>query len=363
MNYREYGKTGKKLSLLGFGAMRFPDDREESIGIVLKAVDLGINYFDTAPTYCNSKSEEILGEAFRYLKNENIYISTKSSYNYDKTADDVLRRIDISLNKLGLDKINFFHLWCVMNKKYFEKLLVKGGPYDGTIEAKKRGLVDHIAFSTHASGEEIAEMCDTGLFDGVLLGYNILNFEYRTPAIKAAKRNEMGIVTMNPLGGGLLTKAYDLFDFMDENTENKHIAGALIFNASHKEITCILSGMSSTSEVEKNVKILEDISKPSSEFVKKIKDTYKELGGDFCTDCRYCVPCPEGVNVPVYMRAYDYYKMKRTDLGNNLMKIFRDNDENWKPAENCIECGECEEKCTQHLNIIESLRTAGKVYD
>ncbi|MFC1725546.1 aldo/keto reductase [candidate division KSB1 bacterium] len=363
MIYRKYGKTGKKISLLGFGGMRFTDNRKESINSLLRAVELGVNYFDTAPTYCNSTSEEIIGEALSRVKGKEIYVSTKSSLMSDKTSDDVLKRIETSLKKLKVDKINIFHLWCVMNREHFEKLLVKNGPYEGALKAKEQGLVEHISFSTHASGEDIQYICDTGLFEGVLLGYNVINYKYRGPALAAAEKNNMGVVTMNPLGGGLLTKTFELFDFMEGDSNSRHISGALRFNASHREITSVLSGMSTVKEVEENVKTLENFSKPSPDFVEKVKKLYENLGDDFCTDCRYCVPCPQGIFIPAYMRAYDYHKMQRPDVGFGLLKLFKNMLKEWTPSSECIECGECEEKCTQHLKIIDSLEICSKVYN
>lgn len=362
MKYREYGKTGKKVSLLGFGGMRFTEDREESLNAVKRAAELGVNYFDTAPTYCNSTSEEIIGEALEQMKNKKVYISTKSSMMADRTSDDVLKRVEISLKRLRVDKIDFYNMWCIMNREHFERIIAKGGPYDGAVKAKKMGLVEHLAFSTHASGKEISEMCAAGLFEGVTLGYNIINHEFRETALKGAAKNNMGVVTMNPIGGGLLTRAYDMFDFIGDDYQNKHIAGALRFNAAHKEITCVLSGMGKVKEVEENVRILENFEKPSEEYINKVKEVYGNLGEQFCTACNYCMPCPQGINIQCYMRAFDLYKMKRQDIGEGIITFFKNAAEEWVTSDNCIECGECEEKCTQHLQIIEAMKTVSRVY-
>jgi len=159
MIYKEYGKTGKKVSALGFGGMRFnkeeyDKDIEKCADIVRYASSKGINYFDTAPGYCEDKSEIIMGAAFKNMPNP-FFVSTKSNYWSDKTADDVRRRCETSIERLGVDKINFYHMWCIMNMEHYRNVMAPGGPYEGALKLKEEGLIDHICISTHATGLQI----------------------------------------------------------------------------------------------------------------------------------------------------------------------------------------------------------------
>nr|HPQ40569.1 aldo/keto reductase [bacterium] len=153
MHYRDYGKTGKRVSVIGFGGMRFTEDEDEGIRAMLRASELGINYFDTAPHYCKDRSEIIFGNAFKEFTRP-FYVSSKSSIGEEKTADDVRRRVETALERMGTGKIHFFHMWCIMNWDHFEKVIAPGGPYEGALKLKDEGLVEHVVFSTHANGDE-----------------------------------------------------------------------------------------------------------------------------------------------------------------------------------------------------------------
>ena len=254
MIYKPYGKTGKKVSAIGFGGMRFPEgcSIEEGAEIVRYASELGINYFDTAPNYCNDTSEDIFGEAFKQMPKD-FYVSTKSSISSDPTGDDVRRRLENSLKRMGLEKINFYNMWCILTYDQYKRVIAKDGPYWGALKAKEEGLIDHLVFSTHASGEEIRMMVEDGLFEGVTLGYNAVNFPYRAEGIEAAYKHGLGVVTMNPLGGGLIPQNQEYFSFLKQNEAESTIQAALRFNACHESISVVLSGMGSKEEVRHNV--------------------------------------------------------------------------------------------------------------
>ncbi len=368
MLYKEYGKTGKKLSALGFGGMRFDVENntiEENAKIVRRASELGINYFDTAPDYCDSKSEIIFGEAFRDMPNP-FYVSTKSMVVKDPTAGDVRRRLEMSLKRMGLDKINFFHMWCILDLDMYQKVIAEGGPYQGALKLKEEGLIDHIVFSTHANGQEIEKIIDDQLFDGVLLGYNASNFAYRERGVKAAYRNNLGVVTMNPLGGGVIPKNAEFYSFIKQNESDTIAQAALKFNMSHKEITVTLAGISSLEELEENVAAAETLDEIGDTQVEDIKSHLKEGLNALCTGCGYCIGCPQDIYIPAYMMAYNekiiYDNQEKLEEGVNGAR-------NWGPlksrndsfAKNCVECGICETQCTQHLPIIQRLEECAEV--
>jgi predicted aldo/keto reductase-like oxidoreductase len=359
MIYKEYGKTGKKVSSIGFGGMRFRKEDysvslEEAAKVAIRANELGVNYFDTAPFYCDDKSEEIMGVAFKHMPNP-FYVSTKSGISSEKTADEVRRRIDNSLKRLGVEKINFFHMWCILNLEQYRKVMAPGGPYEGALKAKEEGLLDHICFSTHCSGEEIATIVNEGYFEGVTLGYNATNFAFRQKGIKAAYEKGLGVVTMNPLGGGIIPQNPDYYSFLRENEEDTLVQAALKFNASHKEITIALAGMGSIEEVEENVKAGENFGEMTDAKLEKLSSKLSSSLDKLCTGCSYCDGCPKDIDIPKFMDAYNMYILKNKDLEiTNRLKYHWSVDP--KLAEACIACGKCERQCTQHLPIIERLK-------
>lgn len=360
MIYKPYGKTGKQVSAIGFGGMRFPGGctLEEGAKVVRRASELGINYFDTAPFYCDDRSEEIMGEAFKNMPNP-FYVSTKSGIGSEPDADAVRKRIEKSLTRLGLEKITFHHMWCIMDLEHFKKVIAPGGPYWGALKAKEEGLIEHIVFSTHAKGSEIAEMVKQGYFEGVTLGYNAINFPYRQEGIKAAHEAGLGVVTMNPLGGGIIPQNAEYFSFIKEKQEESVVQAALRFNASHEEITVALSGMGTVEEVEHNVKAIQHLKILSDD---KIIDLKEKLRGDMdqlCTTCQYCKKCPVDIDIPKFLQLYNLRVLKGTEGVRDKYKTMLQ----WKEIKadepmpgDCIACGKCEKLCTQHLDIIERLK-------
>ncbi|MBZ4647670.1 MAG: aldo/keto reductase [Clostridia bacterium] len=359
MQYKEYGKTGKKVSVIGFGGMRFRKEdysksMEKCAAVVRRASELGVNYFDTAPNYCDDKSEEIMGEAFKDMPNP-FYVSTKSAIWSEKNADDVRRRIEKSLKRMGLEKITFFNMWCILNLEQYRKVMAPGGPYEGALKAKEEGLIEHIVFSTHCNGEDIETIVNEGYFEGVTLGYNATNFAFRQRGIKAAYEKGLGVVTMNPLGGGIIPQNPEFYSFIKENENDSLVQAALKFNASHKEITVVLPGMGTIEEVEENVKAGENFGEMTEEKLNKMAKMLNESLDALCTGCQYCKGCPKDIEIPKYMDAYNMYILNKenTAISDRLKWHWGMNKE--KAAE-CIECGKCEAQCTQHLPIIERLK-------
>jgi predicted aldo/keto reductase-like oxidoreductase len=357
--YKEYGKTGKKVSAIGFGGMRFRKEDyeksfEEAAKVAIRANELGINYFDTAPFYCDDKSEDIMGVAFKHMTNP-FYVSTKSNISSEKNADEVRRRLEKSLKRLGVEKINFFHMWCILNLDQYRKIMAPGGPYEGALKAKEEGLIEHITFSTHCSGEEIETIVNEGYFEGVTLGYNATNFAFRQRGIKAAYEKGLGVVTMNPLGGGIIPQNPDFYSFLKENDDDTLVQAALKFNASHKEITVTLAGMGSIAEVEENVKAGESFGEMTEARIETLSNKLNSSLDKLCTGCSYCTGCPKDIDIPKLMDAYNMYILKKDnkEITNRLKWHW-----SLEPsvAATCIACGKCEKKCTQHLPIIERLK-------
>lgn len=364
MIYKDYGRTGKKVSAIGFGGMRFPKDYsiEEGAKVVRRASELGINYFDTAPFYCDDRSEDIMGEAFKAMPNP-FYVSTKSGMGSDPDEDAVRRRIEKSLKRFGVEKINFHHMWCVMNLDHYRKVIAKGGPYWGALKAKEEGLIEHIVVSTHATGKEIATIMKEGYFEGVTLGYNIINFPYRQEGIQAAHEAGLGVVTMNPLSGGLIPQNQDYFSFLKEHENESVMQAALRFNAAHEAITVALAGMGTIEEVEHNVKAVENLEILSEGKIKEVKAKLQGDMNQLCTTCQYCKKCPKDIDIPKFMNLYNMKVLKGIDgIKESYANMTKNNafkNDNTMPID-CIACGKCEALCTQHLDIIKRLEWLDK---
>lgn len=365
MIYREYGATGKKVSVIGFGGMRFGEDDDYGAQVVRRANELGINYFDTAPSYCNDRSEYIFGKAFKNMPGQ-FYVSTKSMVRRDPDADSVRRRIETSLTRMGLDKIDFYHMWCIMDLDQYEAVMAPGGPYEGALKAKEEGLIDHLVFSTHCKGEDIRTIIENGGYEGVLLGYNIMNHPYRQEGVKAAKEHNLGVVTMNPLGGGLIPQHRDYLDFIRQHEDESVIQAALRFNISRPGITVALAGMSTLEEVEENVKTLKHPLAFTEEKEKEIQNKLLKDMDSLCTVCEYCNQCPERIKIHLYMEAYNFKLLQGVDTMTDhlawLKEEGRIKDKHTGPAD-CIECGRCEELCTQKLPIMVRLKEMAQIYN
>lgn len=364
MRFKEFGSTGEQVSVLGFGGMRFdPDDEELAIRTLHRAAELGINYFDTAPGYCNDMSETIIGKALACLPpsmQSTLHISTKSHFRADPTADAVRKRIEDQLQKLQRDKIEFYNMWCLMDMEQFQTIMAPGGPYEGASKAKSEGLIDHICCSAHASGEDIAAIAKAQVFEGITLGYNILNYHYRQKGVQAAAETGIAVVTMNPLGGGMLTRDAQKLDILKDNESDSFVAAALRFNLSHPEITVVLSGMKDVQEVEDNVASANSILGPDASVVARLIEKFEALGESFCTTCGYCLEsCPENIQIHLYAGLWDRVRMKLPEEARRIYEFYLQDEERWfkgKRAKDCTQCGECEERCTQKLSIREYLQ-------
>jgi predicted aldo/keto reductase-like oxidoreductase len=358
MYYKQYGNTDMKVSAVGMGTMRYSDDDinegrlDKCADIVLYAHEKGINFFDSAPFYCQDKSEIITGMALSQLKRDSFYISSKvnlGTLNQQTSADDFRRRLENSLKRLKVDYLDFYYLWCMLNPEAFKKqydLL-----YKHFEQAKSEGLIRHITVSSHMQGSDLEKVVETGSFDGMLIGYNALNYRFRQAGITAAAKKGMGIVVMNPLGGGLIPQNPDTFSYLTEGTDLTVAQAALRFVASHKEITVALAGCTTKQHVDDAVKAVEGlVERPAAEIYEEYENKGVALN-NLCTGCAYCDSCPVGIDIPKYMDAYNA-KMLGQDMADRIKY-------HWSipisKAAECIQCGQCESLCTQHLPIIERL--------
>ena len=365
MYYKQYGNTDMKVSAVGLGTMRYDDEDvkagrlEKCAEIPLYALEKGINYWDTAPFYCDDKSEIITGIALSQVKRSDVYVTSKTNLGTigvkKPTKDDFRRRLETSLDRLKTDYIDFYHLWCMLNLQSWEKHM--DALYRFFEDAKSEGLIRNIVFSSHMEGNDIETVVNTGKFKGMLIGYNALNYRFRQSGIEAAHKNGMGVVVMNPLGGGMIPQHQESFKYLAEGTDLTVPQAALRFVASHKEITVALAGCTTKAHVDDAVKAVEGlVEKPAKEIVKQYEGAGVALN-NLCTGCGYCKGCPKGIQIPKFMDAYNQYIFTEDKAQiEDRMRGHWGIKNKAEIAKECIACGKCERACTQHLPIIERLK-------
>ena len=354
MQTKEYGRTGEQVSVVAFGGMRFqtPHDLGASRDLVAYAHARGINYFDTAPEYCEDRSQRIFGSILPDLPRDSFLVSTKSA---EAQGERLRAQLEQSLEHLRLDRIDFFHVWCLMSLEDWQQRL-RGGAVDAALRAQQDGLVRHVVCSSHMAGDGLTQVLDSGHFAGVTLGYNAINFPYREAAVRAAGQRGVGVVAMNPLSGGLIPQNPERFAFLRRTEDPSVVAGALRFVISDPDVTAALVGFSRLEEVDVAVAVGTETYADAMALQQELRGHLDEAFDDVCTGCQYCLPCPEGIDVPKYMDVYNAMRLGGGDPQQALAR-FR---WHWQIAEDhasrCTGCGDCEARCTQHLDIIERLR-------
>ena len=359
MQYKPFGKTGKQVSVIGFGVMRFPEEEyrkrpEKCAEVLLRAHELGVNYFDTAPGYCEDYSEDIVGYAMRQIKGAKPYVSTKCSLWNAQTAEEAYARVQKSLKRLSVDRITFQNLWCIKTLEEYREMIRPGGIYEGILRAKEEGLIEHICCSVHIDGDGLAEIVKDGRVEAVTLGYNALNFAYRRTGVKACYDAGLGVVVMNPLGGGTIPQNAEKFSFLKNDPQESVVQAALRFLIGQKEITAALPGPADIPELEECVAAADRMYEVTEETLEILAGKLKSELNTLCTGCAYCDQCPEGIPVPKLIDAYNSYLLE-----GDFSRVQERLDNHWQlspeVAAKCIRCGICEPLCTQKLPIIERL--------
>lgn len=367
MQYREYGKTGIKLSILGFGCMRFPTDEQgrikedEAIEMLRYAYEHGVNIFDSAAVYNNGESERVLGKAVKDFRDK-IYISTKNHYK-GKDAGEWRKILEGSLERLGVEYIDFYHMHDLRLNQFLEGVSVKGGPLEEAHKAKEEGLIKHLCFSSHDSPENVKKLIDTGEFEGILVQYNILDRTYEE-VIAYARQKGLGVLVMGPVGGGRLAEPSEQVQKLIPGGAKSSAEAALRFVFANENVTTALSGMSSMEMVKENIEVASRVGPLTQEEKQRIAemmDRLKKLADLYCTGCGYCMPCPNGVDIPANFRAMIYYKVYGLkELAKREYRRLKERKVDGEPkpasADQCVECGQCEEKCPQKIPIMQQLK-------
>jgi uncharacterized protein len=272
--------------------------------------------------------------------------------------------LEKSLKKLDVDYIDFYHMWGIDWKAFEEKINVVDGPLKAALRAKEEGLIKHLSFSFHGKPEDMIKIADTGYFESVLCQYNFLDRSNEN-AIKYVAEKGLGVIVMGPVAGGRLGSPSENIRRLVSQDIKSTPEIALRFVLSKLIVSCALSGMGIICMVEENTKVASNDSKLSQVEIEAINSAMienKRLSELYCTGCKYCMPCPQEVNIPLNFEIMNYHKVYGiTDYAREEYKKIGSNE--WmkgKKAEECIECGICEEKCPQKIQIREQLKETAK---
>ncbi len=379
MQKRLIKKTGDEIFPLGFGAMRLPlkngkINRELAKQQIYHAIDSGINFIDTA--YLYGDSETFLGEVLQGEYKSLVKLCTKLPSINVRKYEDMENILDEQLNRLQRDSIDYYLIHAV-DLKTINRLL-KRDLIKFLNKAKSEGKIKHVGFSYHGPKEEFEIILDGYDWDVVMVQYNYFdeNVQAGMEGIEYAASKGMGVFVMEPLKGGILAgkmphEAENIFKKANPNKSNAEWALEWVLN--NRNVTCILSGMNSIEQIDENIQIAErttplSMSFEDMEIIELVKRVLRNSLKINCSTCGYCMPCPQGVNIPECMKIYnEKYLFEHKGLFNqSFMDYYQyvggimGNEGN---AGKCNGCGKCLRKCPQKLDIISELKKVKKEFE
>ena len=373
MKYRSMGKLNIKTSAFGLGCMRFNGpasgdsviDEQKAISLIRRAIDGGVTYLDTAYVYLDKTSEIVVGKALQDGYRDKVTIATKMPSEYVHNREEMQALLDSELKKLQTDHIDFYLMHGINREKweYFKSI---GAPefFD---DMKKEGKIRYKCFSFHGPYEEFEYILKDSDWDLVQIQYNYMDIHNQAGEKGLKLAGEMGIpvVIMEGLLGGRLAKApsnvqalYDAFP-----VRRSPVEWGFRWLCNHPEVTVVLSGCNEAEQIDENLRIFDTVesgimSEDELKLMDNVRAAYLSRTKIGCTGCRYCMPCPNGVNIPGIFSVWNNVSLYETDPKDSWE--LRNIKSKGNGADNCIGCGACEAACPQHLSIIDSLQTAWK---
>jgi len=363
VRYRALGKTGFQVSALGFGAMRLPmrDDRvdeELAVPIVRRALELGVNYVDSAWGYCNGTSEIAVGRAIAGWPRNRVYLSTKQPVRSPEDVAQWRSRLETQLLRLNTSYIDIYNCHNLQWADFLAYVAPNGGVLEQARRAQVEGLIRHFSLSCHDSPENMRRFIDTGEFASMTLQYNLLD-RANAEVIAHAHEQGVGIAVMGPVGGGRLAMPPSVLERYapDGGTIGSMPELALRFVLANPGVSVALSGMNTLEQVEENVATAGAVRPLEASEQRRIDaalDAVKREADLYCTGCGYCVPCPNEVKIPDNFKLMGYYRLY--ELPEYARRQYAWMVSRGGAASQCKECHECEAKCPQGLPIVERLR-------
>ncbi len=363
MEKRKWYSKNIKTSLLGFGAMRLKTingeiDEEKGMALIDKAYRKGVNYFDTAMPYTDGKNEAFVGKALKKYPRDSFYLATKCSFFMFKTKEDFLNVIDKQLKTLQTDYIDFYLLHA-MNKEKL-RLIEEWDVFTVLEKWKKEGKIRNIGFSFHDDYETFKKYVDLYPWDFCQIQLNYLDQDIQQgiQGYYDLEKRKIPVIIMEPLKGGKLTNFNKEIskEFTDYNNKNSIASWSFRWLGSLDGIKVILSGMNEDDQLIDNLNIFSNFKKMSIEELEIVESVRQKLHQSIkvsCTNCKYCMPCPVGVNIPANFNIYNNYAMyeNNEEAKNAVEKLKTEKGY----LDLCVKCGKCVQKCPQSINIPEIL--------
>ncbi|HHV50621.1 MAG TPA: aldo/keto reductase [Clostridiales bacterium] len=364
MEYRVLPKLNVSVSLLGYGCMRFPTkngeiDEAEAEKLLDLAYSKGVNYFDTAYIYHSGKSESFVGKALSKYDRSSFYIADKLPCWEVKNLDDAQRIFYEQLERLRTDYIDFYLLHSLGKGTW--KKMVELGVLEFCENLKKQGKIKYFGFSFHDEYSVFEEIITSREWDFCQIQLNYMDTEYQAgmKGYRLAEKLGVPVIIMEPLKGGMLATLPD--EVTGELRQAKPGASVASWGfrwiGSLPNVKVVLSGMSTMQQLEDNLNTFGDFNPLNEEeyqMVEMLANSLKSRVNNGCTGCRYCMPCPAGVDIPQNFQIWNEYGIFK----NRQSAVWRweNNIEEEEKAKNCISCGQCEEACPQSLNIRDDLK-------
>ena len=371
MKYRNFGKLGIQGSAFGLGCMRFNGpasgdsiiDEQKAIGLIRRAIDGGVTYLDTAYVYLDRTSETVLGKALRDGYRDRVTVATKMPMEYVHNRAEMEALLAEELKKLQTDHIDFYLMHGINRQKweYFKSI---GAPefFD---DMKRAGRIRYKCFSFHGPYEEFEYIINDWDWDMVQIQYNFMDVDNQagTKGLELAGRLGIPVVIMEGLLGGRLAKApenvqalYDAFP-----VKRSPVEWAFRWLCNHPEVATVLSGCNEEAQIDDNLRIFDTVepgimTAEELKLMDDVRTAYLARTKIGCTGCRYCMPCPNGVDIPGTFAAWNNVSLYGVDPKQDWG--FKQMLEKGATPDKCVACGACEAACPQHLGIIEGLKDA-----
>jgi predicted aldo/keto reductase-like oxidoreductase len=373
MQYRSFPKLpATPVSALGFGCMRLPTrdadpahiDEELATRLVRRAIDAGVNYLDTAYPYHAGESERFLGRALRDGYRERVQLATKLPVWHVTSPRDWERLLDEQLRRLATDRIDFYLLHALGAERWEQVRALGGLP--ALERARRDGRIGHLGFSFHGSLDAFKTIVDGYDWEHCLIQYNFLDEEYQAgrAGLRYATARGVGVAVMEPLRGGALAAVPPAVARLLAASGREWSAAewALRWIWHHPEVVTVLSGMNSLAQLDENLAVAGaalpgSLTPDDLAVVAQVRDFFQARMRVPCTTCGYCQPCPHGVAIPDVLALYNaaaMFESRESPARVYDLLFVRDG----AGAEACEECGECEPKCPQEIEIIARLKEA-----
>lgn len=369
MNYRSFGRLDWKPSALGFGTMRLPVvgedpsviDEQQAITMLRTGIDGGINYVDTAYPYHGGKSEALVGKALQEGYRGKVHLATKMPSWLIESQADMTQRFEEQLQRMQTDHVEFYLLHA-LNAERWHKLR-DAGVLEWAHERVREGRIGYLGFSFHDSNTIFREIVDAyHEWTFCQIQYNFLDEETQagTDGLHYAATRGLGIVVMEPLRDGKLAVPNAEISTMWDAASTRRSAAewALDWVWNHSEVSLLLSGMSTLAQVQQNLDAAGTsatgmLAPDDLDLIARVRDAHNALVRVSCTACSYCMPCPQGVNIPGMFQLVNEGSMFGS--WDTQRKRYGQMKSEGSSADSCIRCGACEDKCPQHISIRDQL--------